>query len=347
MEPTESFIQTIIQIVGGGLATSILLYFVWSVYKNPDILAKWIKLTEGIRRRLFFFLRHKKTTREYKKAYERHLKAINEKMGGILPKKIDIKFVNPMIYGHNFVKGSRRNGSIKIIKSWDEDVGNTFQAITHAYFKYGSFQDIRSLISAPYMEGLDIALTLSALDSSHRRDALHYFTREVVKPILGRDKNDETSRFFRMFQDLDGAGMLTTILSRELGNIEKGVANTPTSYKADSEAKSLLLFLDRIRHKRKGEDVELTFDGSIVRFNMVCVGKRATKKYGKSPYVKRITEHLNRGDTVYVWGVGEPNSQMADEIAEYHFRAKVKARFIEEYHTSDFRVLQSRIIQLR
>lgn len=344
--PVDALLRGILSVIGtGALVASASYILLWS-YKNPEKVQKWLELTKGLRIRLCRGIRHKWIAWRYNRTFGDPIAATNEEIGGMMPKKIGMEFVDPEKYGEDFVRVEILNGAIHIVKAWDTDIQRCFQAITYAYFSKGTLQGIRPFMNPNYMMGLDFALTLSVLSSSKKRGPLLSFLKEVIRPLFQRDRNDQLRKYYEKFRNLDGAGLLTTILARELHFVEKSVLGSKSPEGISQEPESLLVFLDKIRHKERGDRVELDFEGNIVSFGVVLVGSSLTKFFGKIPYIDRIRKKLEKFPRVYVWGVGESNRNIINEIKIYEFRGTATAYFRKEYYTNNFRILPSRILQI-
>jgi hypothetical protein len=164
---------------------------------------------------------------------------------------------------------------------------------------------------------------------------------------LRKNKDDELRQYFRKFKELDGVGLLTSLLAHELCFIERDIIHMADYKKVDAEAESLLLFLDKLRHKKRGEKVELNFEGSLIRFSLMPVGSAFTKIFGETPYTNRIKDRLKKGiHRIYLWGVGESNVKMIDKITKYKFEGTIVTRTKKEYYTGKLTVLPSVICRI-
>lgn len=342
-------IVTLLKVIGASSVAATLAYLaVWSI-KHPEKVEKWWKLTAGLRCRLIYGLAHQRIESGYRGTLLKPLKSINEEVEGNWPEEIVIEFVSPEEYGEDFVEGKVDNGTIYIKKAWESNIGRCYQRITYAYYRDGTFQRIRNFVDPDYMEALYLALTMAALGSSKKRSPLTSFIKEKLAPLLKRPKADAMRRFFKSFRDLEGGGMLTTILARELNFVERKVIQTTDPIAVDSEAKSVLLFLDRIRHKERREKVELDFEGAFVKFKLIPVGKLLTRILGTKIYVDRIERYLTEGtQRLYVWGVGDENVKMINEIGmRYHFKGTLVTKIEKGYHsTHSLCVLPSIVLRI-
>lgn len=328
--------------IGVGITCVLVYLFIWS-YKNPEKLLIWAGMTQKLRLKVSRYNAHNKITSFCNKLVQPRLRSMSEKMGGGLPKEIRVTFVDPDKYGRDFLEAIPLNGHIDIIKAWEDDTPRSLQRIIYAVFHMGSFKNVRPFMNPIYMEGLDIVLTLSTLDQIEQRAPLNSFLNEVFVPILKRKNEDDLKTHVKKFKDLDAAGLLATILARELNMIDKKIFHSADASKVDSEMESVLLFLDELRHKERGEKVELDFKGSLTTFSVIPVGGAVARVFGDAPYINRIKNTLKDVPRIYLWGVGNSNAKMVDRIARYKFEGKVVARIETEYHTHDFRVLEAKI----
>jgi len=339
-------VRVILSALTAGTLVPLISYLFWKVYRHPEIFEKWLALSRNRRRYLCYWLRHRKTKREYNSITD-SLKKMSKEADADWPNEIVVEFVSPEEYGRDYVKGERENGTIRIVRAWDSDVARMYYSIVQAFFRDGTFPRLQNIVKPEYIEGLTLALTLRALDSASKKSAFFCFLDEVVKPLLRKDSNDRTRKYFRQFKELDGAGLLTSVLARELSYIDKMALHVTNPGIVDDEAESVLLFLDTIRQKRKNQKAQLSFEGSIIRFGVMPVGNPLTRTLGETPYLNRIRKRLSEGfPRIYLWAVGESNVQLVDKVAAYRFEGTVTAKVKKEYYTSRFSTLPCTVVQI-
>jgi len=292
-----------------GIFLSILIYFLL----NPEKVEKW----GSIFAKLFSFFSIKAEKFQISKDIQSKLnlfrKEINRECENLIPCKTEIKFINPLgkeTIEHKekkiiIILKNRKNQDENLVRAAVFCVENTLIPYARRYIE----EHLRRSIDLQFIKNFIF---------SKDKNKLNYYIENYLNPELKR--NNFLKNKIRILEKLSNQGIFTRILLKELKNYGLNFySNLPQ--KAHFEESNY--FFDKLRElaeKKKGENINPTYNGQYIKMSIVLIGRFHTIFKGfriiTSPYIKWIYSCEKNGiKSVYLlaW---RTNIFVAEKIAK-------------------------------
>ncbi|MCL6613534.1 MAG: hypothetical protein K6U03_02745 [Firmicutes bacterium] len=221
---------------------------------------------------------------------------INKEIGTeIVPKDLKIRWVKE----EDLDSFKQHNQVVVLIRYSPNPTINVVNAVTQ-FVTRGLIPHAKTHLDSAMCRSLDLAVTRKLLDASYN-DAIPYFIEKILNPIISSD--DELRQLVDSLFSIDGAGMLTQILIRELVLRANTLTGQPPDEALKIETRQFTEFLYKIAIRKVGDPyVDTDFRGVYYNISIVIVGLREKlEKYGISGHLNAIKIRLGSGSaTVYV-----------------------------------------------
>ncbi|MCL6613163.1 MAG: hypothetical protein K6U03_00860 [Firmicutes bacterium] len=221
---------------------------------------------------------------------------INREIGTeIVPNDLKIKWVKE----EDLDSFLQHNQVVVLIRYSPNPTANVVKAVTQ-FVTRGLVPHAKKHLDPVMSRSLDLAITRKLLDASYN-DAIPYFIEKILNPIISSD--EELRQLVDSLFSIDGAGMLTQILIRELVLRANTLTGQPPDEALRVETRQFTKFLYNIAMRKVGDPyIDTDFRGVYYNISIVIVGLREKlEKCGISGHLNAIKIRLGSGfATVYV-----------------------------------------------
>lgn len=283
-----------------GFVIILLIYFL----THPDKVEKW----ESILARWFSF-----TGKKVKKIYiskdiqskmNIYRKEINQECEGLIPVKTSIRFIKPLSFERERIE--HKEDKIIVILKDKKNQDENFVRASIFSIKDTLIPNSRRYIDPHLMNSIDLQF-IKNLILNQDKSKLNYFLDYHLSPKLEED--NELKDNINTLELLTERGVFTRILLKEMKDYGLRFYPKPSSKEYFKEPK---LFFEKVKefaHKKKGEDINPTYNGSNIRVSIVLIGRHGTvfTKPGElnlDPYIQWVFKCEEEGiKSIYIMAI--------------------------------------------
>jgi len=236
--------------------------------------------------------------------------AVNEESPGLIP-EAEVKWVSKTNRESFF--DTYRGKVIVRMRPSKENAQNLAKAVMLQVSK-GVIPESRIYIDERTSRSIDLVLAKKILSGQDQRDALRYYTNEILNPEL-TDK--AVLSLVEALDVIDEQGHLTRLYLRELQRLpQKHGLRLKGLSSIRKETSELLRFLEVIATRERGEKVPLSFEGKFLRTAIVMVSEEQKfERKGITPYVLAVVTDAKKGfDLIYIIALGRKISNALSVI---------------------------------
>jgi hypothetical protein len=254
-------------------------------------------------------------------------KTVNSETVSIMPYQAKIEWVTAIDQ-----KTLIRNNEIVIKLDGHLEQEKNLVYATVAYVSQGLLPYSRQYVDDRIMKSCDLVVTHKILQKERKKEPLDFFFKEFLSPAVEQDQ--EMKKDINIMMKLDKSGYFTMILLRELWDLGRKLY-PGVSEEAKRETMDLLLVLEKLAEKKKGEDINTTLQKKDISMSIVLVGRpEVVASYGIDPYTRWIDKCLDNGIyTIHILARGKVNIMVARMVTQ-NFKDSMKIEEVEERQIS-------------
>lgn len=276
-----------------GLPWSIL----WTVLTNLDRVADVIASSYKLGRKVSFWFEKNAVEKRLEVTIGSASKKVNEESGeDLLPHSVDIKWVEPQARDAFLKKGE----IVVCLESSYNEEKNLARA-TMLYVEEDLIRESQRFVNTTIMKSLIFAISRKMLMLDRKLSALKCPNKEFIEPEI--EKRPQIKGYVLGMDNMDKQGYLTRVLLREFSQLGAKLSPAATDTQAKKETKAFTKLFKRFVEKREEEEVELNFNGSIFRIQLMPIAK--LRGFDISNFVKAASyTHTQNIDIIYVLARG-------------------------------------------
>jgi len=289
----------IITITSTSFGTVFLILFI-ILLKNPEKADKWASNLS----RFFSFLGKKVEkvyiSRDIQSKLNSYGKETNKECADLIPYKTEVKFID---FGKDRTEEEEKKVII-IMRNRKNQNENLIRA-TLLGIKKLLIPNSRRYIDPHLIKSIDLQFIKNFI-SSKDKIKLNYYMDYFLIPELENDR--ELAQKINILGNLTEKGIFTRILLRELRNYGLKFHSKIARSTNFEETKNFYDILKKVAKKRRGEDINPTYNGKDIKMSIVMIGRSEkvftlTGEIDISPYMNWIFTCEDQGiGSIYLLG---------------------------------------------
>ena len=293
--------------------------------KNPEIVQKWTASLSHLFADRSLIMERKYVAMDIQATVNDVSKNVNSEGPEVMPYGLEINWVKPTDR-KTFIE----NGKIVVKLDHHRNQARNFVYAIMAYIAQGLLPRARRYVEKYVMRSSDLILAKKIFLTERKYDSLKFFYDEILDPQM--EAEPKIKKYVDLIGKLDEMGFFTRILLREYWDIGRKIHPKPPSQEILRETKEFADFLKRLAEKKRGVDINPTFEGKRIRLSIVLIARpEVVGRMGIDPYTNWIKKCLEKEIyTIYVLAAGKVNTAVAKTIANYFERSEKIEKVAEQ-----------------
>lgn len=294
---------------------AVLLIFIFYIIKNPEKVEKWKSIFAGAFAWISIRAEKINISKDIESKLNSYRKETNKKCEGLIPYKMEVKFMNPIDFGVERTE-EQDEKVIIIMRNRKNQNENLIRAAMLSTEKI-LIPNSRHYVDPFLMKSIDLQFIKNFIFSTDIIK-LNFFINNFLAPELKASKSLKDKVI--ILEKLSERGIFVRILLQELKDYGLQFYPTTSNRNLFKESRQFFAMLEKLANKEPDVDIPLDFNGKYIKIHIFLIG-RSHVVYRKNeiqtgPYKKHIFNSEEKGiKVIYILALSH-NVIAAKKISE-------------------------------